>query len=158
MSLVLLLNSASFLNVNDFIVGLSTETVTVTATSKEATRTTSVSRRESTTTEFIRMITSDTSSLIVTQSTPYIIQELLSTTNENVVTATSTVMTETSTQTITGMVYFDTYSSFSKKEIKMMMNNVQLDTKSNDKSGFSMMKILVLSNCYIYQHVKHRQQ
>ncbi|CAC5422728.1 unnamed protein product [Mytilus coruscus] len=79
--------------------GLSTETVTVTNT--EATITTSVSIRESTTADFMKMITSATTPAIVTQSTHFSLPELLSTISENADTAISTLMTETSTQATT---------------------------------------------------------
>ncbi|VDI24024.1 Hypothetical predicted protein [Mytilus galloprovincialis] len=78
--------------------GLSTETESVKNT--EAT-TVSMSIRESTATDVMRMKTRDTSPLTVTQSTHGIIQEVFSTTTENIDTAISTVMTETSSQTAT---------------------------------------------------------
>lgn len=82
----------------------------MTITNTQASGTTFVSMRDSTSADFMKIITSDTSAEIVTQSTPSIIQEVLSTTTENVDTAISTVMTSTLTQATTGMVYVDSYS------------------------------------------------
>ncbi|XP_071140117.1 uncharacterized protein [Mytilus edulis] len=76
-----------------------TETMTITNT--QASGTTFVSMRDSTSADFMKIITSDTSAEIVTQSTPSIIQEVLSTTTENVDTTISTVMTSTLTQATT---------------------------------------------------------
>ncbi|CAG2257112.1 unnamed protein product [Mytilus edulis] len=78
-----------------------TETVTVKNT--QGTSATSVSRRVSAMTEFINMITSDTSSALSTKITPYTTHDVSRTTSENVNNDISSVMTETSTQATTGL-------------------------------------------------------
>ena len=83
-----------------------TETVIVKNT--QGTGATSVSRRVSAMTEFINMITSDTSSALSTKITPYTTQDVSRTTSENANNDISSVMTETSTQTTTGIANIDT--------------------------------------------------
>ncbi|CAC5369820.1 unnamed protein product [Mytilus coruscus] len=94
--------------------GLSTETGTVTNT--QITSVTSVSLRESTTEGFMNMITNDTSPAIDTESTPYTIRELFSPMSENANTAISILMTETATQTTTGIEYINTNGEWSMWE------------------------------------------
>ncbi|CAC5359281.1 unnamed protein product [Mytilus coruscus] len=88
-----------------------TEIVTVKNT--QATSATFVSIRNSTTSVFMDMITSDTSPAIVTQSTPYTVPALSSTTSENAITAISTIITETQTQTTRGIEHIDTNGEWS---------------------------------------------
>ncbi|CAC5399847.1 unnamed protein product [Mytilus coruscus] len=79
----------------------STETVTVKNT--QATIATSVSIKDSTTADFMNMITSATSPVTVTKSSLYTNQGIYSTSSENANTAISNVMTQTSTNATKGM-------------------------------------------------------
>ncbi|XP_063436296.1 uncharacterized protein LOC134717733 [Mytilus trossulus] len=74
---------------------------TVTKTNTQGTSATAVSTRVSAMTEFMNMITNDTSSALATEIAPYITQDLSSTTSGNANNDISPVSTETSTRETT---------------------------------------------------------
>ncbi|XP_063436702.1 uncharacterized protein LOC134718142 [Mytilus trossulus] len=80
-------------------------TVTMTEKNTQGTSKPSVSTRVSAMTEFMNMITSDTSSAIATKSTHYTTQDLSSTTSQNANNDISSVIIETSTPGTTGIAY-----------------------------------------------------
>ncbi|VDI47719.1 Hypothetical predicted protein, partial [Mytilus galloprovincialis] len=87
-----------FLNWLERITVSKTDRTTEAVKNIQATTTMSVSMRDTTTTDFMHILTSDTSLAIVTQSTPKNIREISSSNSENANSAISTVMTETSTR------------------------------------------------------------
>lgn len=104
----------------------------MTITNTQATPVKSVSVRESTTANFISMMTSDTPHPAkVTQSFRYTTREVSSATSENVNPAISTVTTNPSTQEVTGIDYIDIiYLSFVFNAINKNLKNSSAISKS----------------------------
>lgn len=104
-------------NINNFkFAGQSTQTVT-------NQQTPSVSSRESTTADFMNIITTVLSPAPVTQGTPSTIPELFSTTSESANTAISTLVTKTSIQAQIGIDHADWVLSFEKQIWCMNLKN-----------------------------------
>lgn len=80
----------------------------MTETNTKATSETSVTTRDSAMTEFMNMITSDTSLAIATKSSHYTTWALSSTTSQNANNDFSPVLTETSTHETPGIAHVDT--------------------------------------------------
>lgn len=76
-----------------------------------ATSATSIYIRDTTTEDDNGMLTSETFPAITTQSTPFIVKDISSSTSENVKSAILSVKTETSTPARTGMQHVDNIDS-----------------------------------------------